>query len=149
MFTLKRNKHMVMMFWLVPQGRPLWLPMLCTHSLHPKMQLKGPGQRKHWTSNLSWYSLMAWCTYPKNETLVHKQHSLHQLHHHYPSQRLRSDFTFNTYVIQVTKTFSEWKQVHVGMEPSKTSQTRWERHHNTKDVGGIWRFRHNTKEGGC
>ena len=29
---------------------------------------------------------------------------------------------------QVTKKFSEWKQAHVGMEPSKTSQTRWERH---------------------
>ena len=31
---------------------------------------------------------------------------------------------------QVTKKFSEWKQVHVGMEPSKTNQTRWEWHHN-------------------
>ena len=31
---------------------------------------------------------------------------------------------------QVTK-FSEWKQTHVWMEPSKTSQTKWERHHNT------------------
>ena len=31
---------------------------------------------------------------------------------------------------QVTKKFSEWKQAHVGMEPSKTSRTRWE-HHNT------------------
>ena len=28
------------------------------------------------------------------------------------------------------KTFSEWKQVHVGMELSKTKQTRWEWHHN-------------------
>ena len=25
----------------------------------------------------------------------------------------------------------EWKQAHVGMEPSKTSRTRWEQHHNT------------------
>ena len=32
---------------------------------------------------------------------------------------------------QVTKTFSKWKHVHVGMEPSKTSQTRWEWHCNT------------------
>ena len=32
---------------------------------------------------------------------------------------------------QVTKTFSEWKQVPVGMEPSKTSQTKWKWHHNT------------------
>ena len=32
---------------------------------------------------------------------------------------------------QVTKKFSEWKQAHVGMEPSKTNQTRWECHHNT------------------
>ena len=32
---------------------------------------------------------------------------------------------------QVVKKFSEWKQVHVGMEPPKTSQTRWEWHHNT------------------
>ena len=32
---------------------------------------------------------------------------------------------------QVTKKFSEWKQAHVGMERSKSSRTRWERHHNT------------------
>ena len=32
---------------------------------------------------------------------------------------------------KVTKKFSRGKQVHVGMEPSKTSQTRCERHHNT------------------
>ena len=29
------------------------------------------------------------------------------------------------------KKFSKGKQVHVGMERSKTSRTRWERHHNT------------------
>ena len=29
------------------------------------------------------------------------------------------------------KKFSELKQVHVAMEPSKTKQTRWEWHHNT------------------
>ena len=29
------------------------------------------------------------------------------------------------------KKFSKWKQAHVGMEPSKTSHTRWEQHHNT------------------
>ena len=28
--------------------------------------------------------------------------------------------------IKVTKKFSEQKQVYVGMEPSKTNQTRWE-----------------------
>ena len=33
--------------------------------------------------------------------------------------------------IQVIKMFSKGKQAHVGMEPSKTSQTRCERHHNT------------------
>ena len=33
--------------------------------------------------------------------------------------------------IKVTKKFSEWKQTHVRMELSKTSQTRWEQHHNT------------------
>ena len=33
--------------------------------------------------------------------------------------------------IQVTKKFSERKQAHVGMGPSKTSRTKWERHHNT------------------
>ena len=32
---------------------------------------------------------------------------------------------------QVTKKFSERKQAHVGIEPSKTNQTRWEWHHNT------------------
>ena len=29
-------------------------------------------------------------------------------------------------MLQVTKRFSERKQVHVGMEVSKTNQTRWE-----------------------
>ena len=43
------------------------------------------GQRECWTSNLSWYSLMAWCTCPRNETLVHQQLSLYQLHHCHPS----------------------------------------------------------------
>ena len=28
------------------------------------------------------------------------------------------------------KKFTEWKQAHAGMEPSKTNQTRWEWHHN-------------------
>ena len=36
---------------------------------------------------------MAWCTYPRNETLVHQQFSLHQLHHCHPSQRLRKRFS--------------------------------------------------------
>ena len=31
---------------------------------------------------------------------------------------------------EVIKKFSEWKQAHVGIEPS-TNQTRWEWHHNT------------------
>ena len=35
---------------------------------------------------------MAWCTYPGNETLVHQQLSLHQLHHPHPSQRLMKWF---------------------------------------------------------
>ena len=47
---------------------------------------------QRWTSNLSRYSLMAWCTYPMNETLVHQQLSLHQLHHCQPSQRLRKRY---------------------------------------------------------
>ena len=34
--------------------------------------------------------------------------------------------------LQVTKSFPSWKQVHVGMEASKTNhQTRWEWHHKT------------------
>ena len=55
---------------------------------------------------------------------------------------------------QVTKKFSQWKQAHVGMEPSKTNQTRWEWHHNTFHhpyilcqlclvlvvcIGGLWK----------
>ena len=32
---------------------------------------------------------------------------------------------------QSHKKFSEWKQVHVEMESSKTNQTRWDWHHNT------------------
>ena len=35
---------------------------------------------------------MPWCTYPGNETLVHQQLSLHQLHHPHPSQRLMKWF---------------------------------------------------------
>ena len=35
---------------------------------------------------------MAWYTYPRNETLVHQQLSLHQLHHPHPSQRLAKQF---------------------------------------------------------
>ena len=35
---------------------------------------------------------------------------------------------------QVTKSFPSWKQVHVGMEASKTNQTRWEWHHNTHTI---------------
>ena len=31
---------------------------------------------------------MAWCTYARNETLVHQQLYVHQLHHPHPSQRL-------------------------------------------------------------
>ena len=31
---------------------------------------------------------------------------------------------FTKYIIKDTKEFSEWKQVHVGMELSKTNQTR-------------------------
>ena len=34
-------------------------------------------------------------------------------------------------ICKVTKKFFKWKQAHVGMEPSKTSQTRREQHHNT------------------
>ena len=36
-----------------------------------------------------------------------------------------------TDIYKVTKEFSKGKQAHVGMETSKTSQTRCERHHNT------------------
>ena len=32
---------------------------------------------------------------------------------------------------KVTKNFAKCKQAHVGMEPSKTNQTRWEHYHNT------------------
>ena len=35
---------------------------------------------------------MAWCTYPRNYTLVHQQLSLHKLHHRHPSQRLAKWF---------------------------------------------------------
>ena len=44
---------------------------------------------------------MTWCTYHRNETLVHQQLTLHQLHHCHPSQWLRKrffrlrDVTFN------------------------------------------------------
>ena len=52
------------------------------YKLHPKMRNKGStsfnisyytGQRKDWISNLIAYWLVQWCTYPKNETLVHQQ----------------------------------------------------------------------------
>ena len=35
---------------------------------------------------------MARCTYSRNETLVHQQFSLHQLHHPHLSQRLTKPF---------------------------------------------------------
>ena len=35
------------------------------------------------------------------------------------------------WIYKVAKKFSKGKQAHVGMEPSKTNQTRCERHHNT------------------
>ena len=35
---------------------------------------------------------MSWCTYPRNETLVHLQFSLHQLHHLHPSRQLPKQF---------------------------------------------------------
>ena len=41
---------------------------------------------------------------------------------------------YRLYTYKVTKKFSERKQVHVGMEPSKTRQTRWEQHHNTHTI---------------
>ena len=45
--------------------------------------------RKRWIrrSNLSWYSLMTWCTYPMNETLVDQQLFLYQLHHRHQGRR--------------------------------------------------------------
>ena len=39
--------------------------------------------------------------------------------------------TYNIHTYTSHKMFSEWKQAHVGMELSKTNQTRWEWHHNT------------------
>ena len=41
-------------------------------------------------SNLTEYSLMGWCTYPANETLIHQQASFYQLHH--PHSGARRDF---------------------------------------------------------
>ena len=80
-----------------------WLNNSQSHT--PRCEIKDPrninninnisqytGQRKRWTSSLSWYSLMAWCTYPRNETLVHQQLFLHELHHPHPSQQLTKQF---------------------------------------------------------
>ena len=49
-----------------------------------------------------WYLLTAWCTYPRSETLVCKQLSLHQLHHLHPFAtlfwRYQSDFKTKPHV---------------------------------------------------
>jgi len=75
-------------------------------------------------------------------------YSYHQLYYYYlqltqdalsirarvTTQHATSTYRMNTvmlYTEKVTKKFSEWKQVHTGMEPWKTNQTRWEWHHNT------------------
>ena len=42
--------------------------------------------------HLTGYSLIALSTYPRNETLVHQQLFLHQLHNPHPSQRLQNRF---------------------------------------------------------
>ena len=45
------------------------------------------GQRKGWTSNLTGYLLASRWTYPRNETFIHQQTSVHQLHHLRPLQK--------------------------------------------------------------
>ena len=50
-------------------------------------------QSKCWTSNLSGYSLLSWCTYTRDETWVHQQAPLYQLHYLHPSQQLQKIFS--------------------------------------------------------
>ena len=66
--------------------------LLMLKDLHNINNITQYHQRKRWTSNLSWYSLIAWCIYPRTETLVYQQLSLHQLQYHHPSQRLPKRF---------------------------------------------------------
>ena len=57
-------------------------------------------------SNLSWYSLMSWYTYPRNETLVHQQLSLHQLHHPHSTETHKAIFPLvwrHTFIIRMYK----------------------------------------------
>ena len=52
---------------------------------------------------------MVWCTYPRNETLVHQQLSLHQLHHSHPSQRLPTN------CVRVNESFTKPFRVSTGL----------------------------------
>ena len=62
--------------------------------------------------------------YTRSEQQLDSHAGLQLQHTYYKPQLAR-------FIVKSQKDFSEQKQAHVGMEPSKTSQTRWEWHHIT------------------
>ena len=103
-------------------------------------------QSKHVPKNIpiqNYYTLTLTCITHYIATLLHAGPStlthLHSLHHPFQlGLHLRWNKTKQTTTTKKTKTKQtsnkkvfNWKQAHVGMEPSKTNQTRWEQHHNT------------------
>ena len=89
-----------------------WIPLLA-HGLTVKLSPCPCSHTIVWLDECNVAACL--CGHPKCNMLVAQAH-LRMIQH------LTS---------KVTKKFSKWKQVHVGMEPSKTNQTRWEWHHNT------------------
>ena len=76
-------------------------------------------------------SLVCTCRLQYHPLLCHSMKQIHfgfNYHHQLAPAHKSAEYLDHR---QVTKTFCEGKQVHVGMEASKTNQTRWEWHHNT------------------
>ena len=71
----------------------VWLLVVATWR---NMVIHAEAKGSNWISNLSEYWWLPWCTYPRNETLVHQRPSLHQLHHPHPhpSQWLQKKFPY-------------------------------------------------------
>ena len=70
------------------------------------------GQRKGWTSNLTGYLLASRWTYPRNETFIHQQASVHQQHHPRPLQKgFPRTYTMRSICLHIKSLLCVLKQV--------------------------------------
>ena len=114
------NKGIVAAFWFSWQ---LLLTFLCCHKINLQRQY-------------NWEASFRYCAKLDQSRPTHKFSKLNLLHwigsiwistvkviiiHKYT---LPADTAYKSLIL-VTKKFSEWKQAHIGMEPSKTNQTKW------------------------